>query len=123
MTNEVDKTRTSGAPESSRASESPNASAAQPAGGKRASNIARRIRAELLRMANKHIDGDGARIPCITQVAFARYAGCHRATVSRELQALAQDAVVLTRGRRFVVPDIARLQAMQGKARPAPPKR
>jgi len=77
-------------------------------------NVDDRIRAELLRMAPKHIDLDGvARIPSPpTHAQLANRLSCNREAVSRELKRLENQGVMYKKGGRWIIPDCDVLRKM-----------
>ena len=77
-------------------------------------SVSNRIHAELLRLARKHVDLGGiARIPSPpTHAQLASRVSCNREAVSRELKRLENQGVLEKPDRRWVIPDIERLQKM-----------
>ena len=76
--------------------------------------VINRVHAELLRLARDNLDLDGvARIAAPpTHAQLAGRVSCHREAVSRELKSLERRGVLQKKTGKWIIADIARLQAM-----------
>jgi len=77
-------------------------------------SVSNRIHAEILRLARKNIDLDGvARIASPpTHAQLASRVSCNREAVSRELKRMEKLGIIQKEGRRWIIPDVDRLQKM-----------
>lgn len=76
--------------------------------------VKNRIHAELLRLANQNLTGDGtaALAPAPTHAEIASRISSHREAVTRELNRLAQEGIITRRSGNLIVRDIARLSRL-----------
>lgn len=73
-----------------------------------------RIHAELLRLAQKHMDGKNTAViaPAPTHVDIANHVSTHREAVTRELNHLSQIGLIERRSKALVINDVGRLARM-----------
>jgi CRP-like cAMP-binding protein len=81
--------------------------------------VCNRIQAELLRLAKNHITSPNTAIisPAPTQTEIANLVSTHREAVSRELNKLAKNKLIVRQGHDLHVLDIAKLTEMVNEAR------
>ncbi|MEK7844872.1 MAG: helix-turn-helix domain-containing protein [Pseudomonadota bacterium] len=78
-----------------------------------------RIQAELLRLAKNHMTSPNVAVisPAPTQTEIANLVSTHREAVSRELNHLVKNKLILRKGHDLYVLDISRLAEMVNDAR------
>ena len=76
--------------------------------------VKNRIHAELLRLANQNLSGDGTAslVPAPTHAEIASRISSHREAVTRELNRLAQEGIITRRSGNLVIRDVARLSRL-----------
>lgn len=81
--------------------------------------VRNRIQAELLRLAKNHMTSPNAAVisPAPTQTEIANLVSTHREAVSRELNHLVKNKLILRKGHDLYVLDISRLAEMVNNAR------
>lgn len=81
--------------------------------------VRNRIHSELLRLARNNMSADNAAVisPAPTHLEMANFVSTHREAVTRELQKLAKDNLVIRKGQDLHVLDVAKLSSMVDEVR------